>query len=142
MTQYTVLLHRHEKIGLVLPLGGYIEEGEIPEEAVIREVKEESGLDIQVIDSARTARAHNLNDGTWHQANPGMTLARIESRPGVVMLDFTFAAVCNDISALGTGEVNKEHFVFLDEEELKNYPDIKENVRYYGAQALRMAREI
>ncbi|HUX12974.1 MAG TPA: NUDIX domain-containing protein [Spirochaetia bacterium] len=44
-----VLLHRHRKLGLVLPLGGHIESGELPDEAAIREVREESGLDVELI---------------------------------------------------------------------------------------------
>lgn len=41
-----VLLRMHDKVNIWLPLGGHIEEGEDPEQAVIREVKEESGLKI------------------------------------------------------------------------------------------------
>lgn len=41
-----VLLHRHKKHLLWLPIGGHIEKNETPEEAVLREVKEETNLDI------------------------------------------------------------------------------------------------
>lgn len=43
-----VLLHRHRKQGKYLPPGGHIEENETPVEAAIREVKEESGIDITI----------------------------------------------------------------------------------------------
>lgn len=43
-----VLLHVHKKYGMLLPLGGHIEANELPEEACIREVKEESGLIINL----------------------------------------------------------------------------------------------
>ncbi|KAA1302857.1 MAG: NUDIX domain-containing protein [SAR202 cluster bacterium] len=39
-----VFLHRHPKINLWLPPGGHIEINEDPAEAVIREIKEETGL--------------------------------------------------------------------------------------------------
>ena len=39
-----VFLHRHPKIKLWLPPGGHIEVNEDPAEAVIREIKEETGL--------------------------------------------------------------------------------------------------
>lgn len=44
-----VLLHRHRKLGLWLPCGGHIEVDELPDEAAVREVKEESGVDIVLV---------------------------------------------------------------------------------------------
>jgi ADP-ribose pyrophosphatase YjhB (NUDIX family) len=41
-----VLLHRHPKLGMWLPCGGHIEPGELPDDAAIREVREESGVEI------------------------------------------------------------------------------------------------
>lgn len=41
-----VLLHRHRKLGLWLPPGGHIEPNELPDEAAVREVEEEAGLGI------------------------------------------------------------------------------------------------
>ncbi len=43
-----VLLIKHKKLGLWLPPGGHIEENETPEEAATREIKEETGLDINL----------------------------------------------------------------------------------------------
>lgn len=39
-----VLLHFHKKLNTWLALGGHIDENELPEEAALREIKEESGL--------------------------------------------------------------------------------------------------
>ena len=44
-----VLLILHRKLGKWLPLGGHIELDEEPETAAIREAKEESGLDIELV---------------------------------------------------------------------------------------------
>lgn len=48
----TLMLHRHKKMGKIYDdkwngLGGKMEAGETPEECVVREVREESGLKIQ-----------------------------------------------------------------------------------------------
>ena len=43
------LLHWHPKVGALLPPGGHIEPNEDPAEAVRREVKEETGLSIEVL---------------------------------------------------------------------------------------------
>lgn len=44
-----VLLHRHAKLGLWLPPGGHIEPDELPDEAALREVEEESGLVVELV---------------------------------------------------------------------------------------------
>ncbi len=44
-----VLLIDHKALKMWLPVGGHIELDEDPDQAVIREAKEESGLDIEII---------------------------------------------------------------------------------------------
>ena len=44
-----VLLHTHRKYGMLLPPGGHIELDEDPNEAALREVKEECGLTVILI---------------------------------------------------------------------------------------------
>lgn len=41
-----VLLHKHKKSGALLPVGGHLERDELPQEAALREVKEEAGLEV------------------------------------------------------------------------------------------------
>jgi 8-oxo-dGTP pyrophosphatase MutT (NUDIX family) len=45
-----VLLHWHEKLGRWLPPGGHIEQNELPDEAAVREVMEETGVAATLID--------------------------------------------------------------------------------------------
>ena len=54
-----VFLHRHPKIKLWLPPGGHIEVNEDPVEAVIREIKEETGL-LAAISEAPTSKQLNF----------------------------------------------------------------------------------
>ena len=49
----SVLLHYHKKIKLWLPPGGHVELNEDPVQAVHREVLEETGLKIEVINSSK-----------------------------------------------------------------------------------------
>jgi 8-oxo-dGTP pyrophosphatase MutT (NUDIX family) len=44
-----VLLHKHKKLGIWLQPGGHIELDEDPNEAAVREAKEETGLDVQLV---------------------------------------------------------------------------------------------
>lgn len=45
-----VLLHRHAKLGKWLPPGGHVEQDETPPDAARREAKEETGLDIVILE--------------------------------------------------------------------------------------------
>ena len=44
-----VLLVHHRKLGRWLPLGGHIELDEDPEQAAVREAREESGLEVELL---------------------------------------------------------------------------------------------
>jgi 8-oxo-dGTP pyrophosphatase MutT (NUDIX family) len=47
-----VLLHWHAKIKAWLPPGGHVEANEDPVQAVLREIKEETGLSVEIVGSA------------------------------------------------------------------------------------------
>lgn len=44
-----VLLHLHPKLGIWLPPGGHIEPHELPDDAAIREVREETGIAVRLV---------------------------------------------------------------------------------------------
>ena len=48
-----VLLHLHRKLGMWLPPGGHIERGELPDDAAVREVFEETGLRVELVGERR-----------------------------------------------------------------------------------------
>ena len=48
-----VLLHWHRKLGMWLPPGGHIETGELPDEAAVREVFEETGVRVRLTGERR-----------------------------------------------------------------------------------------
>ncbi len=43
------LLVKHKKLGMWLPPGGHIERDELPDDALVREIKEETGLDVLIV---------------------------------------------------------------------------------------------
>jgi ADP-ribose pyrophosphatase YjhB (NUDIX family) len=47
--QRRVLLHYHRKLGKWLPPGGHIEDNELPDEAALREVREETGVEVELV---------------------------------------------------------------------------------------------
>ena len=44
-----VLLHKHKKLGRWFPPGGHVEPNELPDDAAVREVLEESGVPVALI---------------------------------------------------------------------------------------------
>ena len=44
-----LLLHRHAKLNMWLPCGGHVEPNELPDEAAVREVMEESGVAVELV---------------------------------------------------------------------------------------------
>jgi 8-oxo-dGTP pyrophosphatase MutT (NUDIX family) len=50
--QGEVLLHRHRRLGRWLPPGGHIEPNELPDDAALREVEEETGVTARLIGSS------------------------------------------------------------------------------------------
>ena len=48
-----ILLHRHRKLEMWLPPGGHIEKDELPDEAAVREVLEETGVEVELVGERR-----------------------------------------------------------------------------------------
>jgi 8-oxo-dGTP pyrophosphatase MutT (NUDIX family) len=48
-----VLLHMHRKLRMWLPPGGHIEKGELPDDAAVREVLEETGIEVELVGERR-----------------------------------------------------------------------------------------
>ncbi len=44
-----ILLVQHKKLDLWLPVGGHIEKDETPDSALLREIKEEVGIDVEIL---------------------------------------------------------------------------------------------
>lgn len=74
-----VLLIDHDKLGRWLQPGGHVEREELPDETAIREVREETGVEINIVDANSDAllvsqsrprpfdvNLHRVRDDHWH----------------------------------------------------------------------------
>ena len=50
-------LHRHRRLGIRIPPGGHVDRDELPHEAGLREVREETGLDPTLVDETTAVEA-------------------------------------------------------------------------------------
>lgn len=83
----SVLLHRHRKLRLWLPPGGHIEPGELPDEAAVREVFEETGVRVTLIGERR----EDVEDPRQLHRPAGVQLEHIG--PGHEHMDLIYFAV-------------------------------------------------
>ena len=135
-----VLLHVHKKAKKLLPLGGHIESNELPEEACIREVQEESGFKINLYNpqDERLRNACSLA-GESLLVNPMYTiLSEINSEH--YHIDFVYYATAESFDSIpGYGESNLLRW--YNKEELKSAYDIQHNILFMANEALEILGE-
>jgi 8-oxo-dGTP pyrophosphatase MutT (NUDIX family) len=92
-----VLLHHHRKLGMWLPPGGHIEEDELPDEAALREVWEETGVRVELVGERR----EDIEDPVQLHRPAGVQLENIG--PGHQHIDLIYFA-----KPAGTAEIRDE----------------------------------
>jgi len=130
-----VLLRKHDKYDIWLGVGGHVELDEDPNQAAIREVKEEVGLDVELDDKLLAFRK---NDNQYKELIPPRFLNRhkIDDNHEHVTLVY-FAKSKNDALSVSDREVSKElNWLTMDNLE-KNELGIKEDVLFYAKEALK-----
>src|SRR4051794_21280612 len=88
-----VLLHLHARLGLWLPPGGHIEHGELPDEAAVREVLEETGVRCRLVGET------GLDVDYPRQLVRPLGIQVEDIRPGVQHIDLVYLAVTDDDGA-------------------------------------------
>lgn len=132
-----VLLHLHKRAKKILPLGGHIELNELPEEACIREAREESGLKINLYNPVKKQLKSSCElVGEKLLINPMYTIFG-EINPEHYHIDFVYYATANSSETLpGDGESNL--LKWYSKEELKNACDIQHNILVMANEALEL----
>jgi len=127
-----VLLRVHDKYGIWLPPGGHIELDEDPVQAAIREVKEESGLDILLWDGNKK---FSIDDEIGLELIPPVSLYRhhISLTHEHINLAY-FATTENDALNPAEGE-SKEGLKWCTKEDLKTM-DLGLDIKFYAELAL------
>lgn len=129
-----VLLRQHDKYRIWLGVGGHIELDEDPNQAAIREVKEEVGLDIILDDSLQFFQKDNVN---YKELIPPyfLNIHRINNTHQHITLTY-FAKSKNDrIKQMMEREKSSE-CKWFSRNELNNQNVIHEDVKFYASKAL------
>jgi len=132
-----VLLHKHKKLGIWLPPGGHIELDEDPNQAALREAKEETGLDVEIIGNARLSEAPK--DGS-KDLIPPMFVNRHNFNETHEHVDMVYFARPTG----GTVRAEEEggEIGWFDEDSMvKNGNNVRDGVRSYALAALRYFKD-
>jgi 8-oxo-dGTP pyrophosphatase MutT (NUDIX family) len=132
--KHKVLLRKHDKYKIWLSVGGHIELDEDPNQAAVREVKEEVGLVVTLWDSQH--QAHKFSDGTIGLIPPVfLNRNRINDSHEHVTFVY-FAAADNTNARQGETEISDELHWFTKEEIDSPHYNIRENIKLYAHAAL------
>lgn len=128
-----VLLRKHEKYGMMVGPGGHIELDEDPNEAIVREAKEEVGLDISLVSPVKVSKK-------WKEGQdliPPFFLFRhrIDKVHEHISLVY-FAKSKSDKIKPAKGE-EKMLCKWYSAEELKKDKSLRPNIRHYALRALK-----
>ena len=128
-----VLLHLHPKLGKWLPPGGHIEPNELPDEAALREVAEESGLAVRLV-GARGLPGDYPDQPVQLTVPAGIQLEFIgEDHEHIDLVYFAVPDAAN-----GEQPVVHDAFAWFSPEELETHPVTEEVLDWCG----RAVREV
>lgn len=125
-----VLLRMHDKYHFWCSVGGHMEPEEDPNQAALREVREEVGLTIELWGGQRKFR---VEEGTLRNLVPPTAINRHETGDGHEHVTFVYFATVETDAVVAEGE--KDEWRWVSREELARM-DLKENIREYAEGAL------
>jgi ADP-ribose pyrophosphatase YjhB (NUDIX family) len=134
-----LLLLEHKKIGTWLPPGGHVEDNELPSEAAIREAKEETGFDIELITTADFINEQQYLAGIDNRASliPGPWRVLLEEITNKhYHIDCLYLAKIVNKAAKAS-ENHEMHWLTMYE--LEQSQNIFPNVKFYGIKAIKIA---
>src|SRR3989344_1553218 len=136
--QNKVLLRFHEKYKIWVVPGGHIELDETPEDAAIREVKEEVGLDVQLWAGNKADFTYDtVSSDVYRELIPPilMNIHKVNDDHRHIDLVY-FATATTHMIVEPDNHERSGGCRWLTKEELLADPAIEERVRYYGIKAL------
>jgi 8-oxo-dGTP diphosphatase len=134
-----VLLRFHDKYKMWLGIGGHIELDEDPVQALVREVKEESGLDIEILSTGAKVFADGGNDlflpAFINKHSTGNGHQHID-------LIYVCSSTVIEINPAIEEENDDVKFQWLSTEQLENPEyNLSDRTKYHALQALKLAQQ-
>lgn len=130
VNQGKTLLHLHRSLKMWLPPGGHIDRDELPHIAALREVREETGLDIELLHTEPTIHSENA------QEIPGPRHLLLENiNPFHQHIDMIYFAKASSFEVTPDPGESLE-LRWFDEKELEG-AEIENDIRLLGIEAIK-----
>ena len=125
-----ILLHYHKKLMKWLPVGGHIDKDELPTHAAIREAKEETGLNIDLITPRKLTNFQNGSE----IVNPFHTMIH-KINDSHEHIDLVFFGKCTQTEfILGAGE--SPQLKWFSHYDLTHTSSLHDDVKKFALEAL------
>ncbi|HEU0085701.1 MAG TPA: NUDIX domain-containing protein [Candidatus Paceibacterota bacterium] len=130
-----VLLRKHDKYNIWLSVGGHIELDEDPVEAAKREVKEEVGLDVQLIGRDKGKGDGSVADHGYLDLLPPKYLGRHPINDNHEHITLVYFATTETSEASDPSDIEDAEIFWATKEDLEKM-DLSPNVKWYAQKAL------
>ncbi len=127
-----VLLTFNKKVKKFVPLGGHIEENELPCESAIREAKEESGYDVELLD---------FSDLKHKNLTQNLDIHLDIVKPDHHHINISYIGKIIGGNELSESDENTE-LRWFSEQDLLNSDEIFENTRELALKAIKLSKNI
>lgn len=127
-----VLLRKHDKYNIWLSVGGHIELDEDPIQAAIREVKEEVGLDIQIVTKTGGYIPQPTED--YKEIQLPVSISRHRINPTHEHVCLVYFATSETDKVIPEKETDEWKWCTL--EEIDKISPINDNTKFYAKKAL------
>ena|SRR5581483_3111871 len=135
--QNTVLIRKHDKYDKWLAVGGHIELHEEPTQAAVREAKEETGLDIELLGIIKEFDI----DNSYRELLPPRYMNIHDINPTHQHISLIYFAKSNSNQVVDEGREQSKGCKWFTREELdKNDEGISESIKFYALKALESAK--
>ncbi len=121
--EYKVLLHNHKKHRIWLGIGGHLEKDENPVEAVLREVKEETDLEISFI-KEKLLKIEDVEELVPPVTILQERLPRYKDEPAHYHVDLIYFAICKNPNKIKM----EEEFGWFSKKDLRKIELEKETI--------------
>lgn len=128
--EYKVLLHKHKKLNIWIAIGGHLEKEENPYQAVLREVKEETNLDVEIF-SDKLLKTNFVEEFAPPVAILEELVPRHQNTPAHIHIDCIYFAFCKKPEVIEM----KEEYKWFSKKDLIQAGFTKE-VSQFGKKAI------
>lgn len=135
--EYRVLLHKHKKLNIWIGIGGHVEKDENPLECVLREVREETNLEIRLLDGKKLLETEDVRELIHPATMIEEDIPLFKNDPPHHHIDLVYFAFCKNPQNL---KMSKDYGWFSADGLIRD--KLEKEVEVFGKKAIDKMRYI